>query len=241
MTRKEHAMTTAIPHRTAAFGTQAEQLGWYATGASVAFLIPFVFSSVLDLNHDVYYAVYFAGVVGFLGLYVRSTGADVGGFFRQNARWSLGLGLLAAAFVVFNVLNREDSTPYPGGAYFAFEIGWRGVLYGTVDALLLTAFTALVAFAILEKRVSGLTRRLAFAAVAFVLVVVITATYHLGYEQFREDGVSGPEIGNTIISVPALVSVNPVGSIVAHASMHVAAVAHAYETEVFLPPQTDAE
>jgi hypothetical protein len=142
---------------------------------------------------------------------------------------------------VFNVLNREDSTPHPGGAYFAFEIGWRGVIYGTVDALLLTAFPALVAFTLLEKRVAGLTRRAAFAGLAFVMVLVITATYHLGYEQFREDGVSGPEIGNTIISVPALVSVNPVGSIVAHASMHVAAVAHAYETDVFLPPQTDAE
>jgi hypothetical protein len=220
---------------------QAVQLGWYAAGALVAFLIPFVFSSVLDLNHDVYYAVYFAGVAGFLGLYVRSTGADLDGFFRQNARWSIGLGLLAAAFVVFNVLNREDSTPHPSGAYFVFEIGWRGVIYGTVDALLLTAFPALVAFTLLEKRVAGLARRAAFAGLAFVMVVLITATYHLGYEQFREDGVGGPEIGNTIISVPALATANPLGSVIAHASMHVAAVRHSYETDVFLPPQTDAE
>jgi hypothetical protein len=235
-------MTSAILHRSMpASGTRGALAGWFVAGAIVAFLIPFVFSSTLDLNHDVYYAVYFAGAGGFLVLYVRTTGADVATFMRQNLVWSLGLGLLAAAFVVFNVLNREDSTPRPGGLYFVFEVGWRGVLYGTVDALLLTSFPALVAFAILEKRVSGLTRRLAFAAVAFVLVVVITATYHLGYEQFREDGVGGPEIGNTIISVPALVTVNPVGSIVAHASMHVAALAHAYETDVFLPPQTDAE
>jgi len=235
-------MTTAILHRTGpAYGMRVVQLAWFASGAFVAFLIPFVFSSVLDLNHDAYYAVYFAGVGAFLGLYVRTTGADVGAFFRQNARWSLGLGLLAAAFVVFNVLNREDSTPHPGGAYFAFEIGWRGVVYGTVDALLLTAFPALVAFTLLEKRIAGPTRRAAFAGLAFVMVVLITATYHLGYEQFREDGVGAPEIGNTIILVPALATVNPLGSVVAHASMHVAAVTHSYETEVFLPPQTDAE
>ena len=235
-------MTTAILHRTGlALGRRAMQLGWFAAGALVAFLIPFVFSSLLELNHDVYYAVYFAGVAAFLGLYVRTTGADVVAFFRQNAKWSLGLGLLAAAFVVFNVLNREDSTPHPGGAYFVFEIGWRGVIYGTVDALLLTAFPALVAFTLLEKRVETLTRRAAFAVLAFVMVVLITATYHLGYEQFREDGVGGPEIGNTIISVPALATANPLGSVLAHASMHVAAVTHAYETDVFLPPQTDAE
>jgi hypothetical protein len=48
-------------------------------------------------------------------------------------------------------------------------------------------------------------------------------------------------MGNTIISVPSLLTANPVGSIIAHASMHVAADVHAYETDVFLPPQTDAE
>jgi hypothetical protein len=84
-------------------------------------------------------------------------------------------------------------------------------------------------------------RRLGFAAIALPLVIVITAVYHLGYDQFREDGVAKPEIGNTVISVPLLVAVNPAGSIVAHASMHVAAVTHAYETDVFLPPQTTAE
>ncbi|MEZ4572752.1 MAG: hypothetical protein R2849_21035 [Thermomicrobiales bacterium] len=47
-------------------------------------------------------------------------------------------------FLIFNVLSR-DSTPHPDGAYFAFEIGWRGLLYGIVDGLLLTAFPALVA------------------------------------------------------------------------------------------------
>jgi hypothetical protein len=31
-----------------------------------------------------------------------------------------------------------------------------------------------------------------------------------------------------------------VGSILAHASMHIAAVLHAYETDVFLPPQVEA-
>jgi hypothetical protein len=80
-----------------------------------------------------------------------------------------------------------------------------------------------------------------FAALALPLVVVITASYHLGYQQFRDDGVAAPETGNTIISLPLLVSANPVGSVIAHASMHLAAVTHAYETDVFLPPQQSVE
>ena len=235
-------MTTAIFERsTPAMGTARIQAAWFAAGALVAFLLPFVFSSVLDLNHDLYYAVYFAGVLGFLTWYVKATGADVAGMMRQNWRWSVVLGVLAAAFVVFNVLNREDSTPRPGGLYFIFEIGWRGVIYGAIDALLLTAFPALVAYTVLEGHVVTLARRGLFAGLTLVMVLAITATYHLGYEQFREDGVGAPEIGNTIISLPALLTMNPAGSVLAHASMHVTAVTHAYETDVFLPPQTDAD
>jgi hypothetical protein len=73
------------------------------------------------------------------------------------------------------------------------------------------------------------------------MVWIITATYHLGYEQFREDGVAGPETGNTIISLPAIVTANPAGAVVAHAAMHVTAVTHAYETDLYLPPQTFVE
>jgi hypothetical protein len=200
-----------------------------------------VFSSLLELHHDVYYGVYFAAALGFLAAYVRATDADVRTFLRQNWRWSLALGVIASAALVFNVLNREDSTPRPDGLYFVFEVVWRGVIYGAVDALLLTAFPALVALSLFYGDIAKLARRIGFAAVTLVLVLIITASYHLGYEQFREDGVGGPETGNMIISIPAIVTANPIGSVVAHVSMHVAAVTHAYETDVFLPPQTDAE
>jgi hypothetical protein len=38
--------------------------------------------------------------------------------------------------------------------------------------------------------------------------------------------------------VPALRTANPVGSVVAHVSQHVAAVDHAYESRIFNPPVT---
>lgn len=221
--------------------TGLQQVTWYGLGALVAFLLPFVFSSTLDLNHDVYYLIYFSGAAAFLAAYATVTQADLRGLFTRNWRWSLALGALAAAFVVFNVLAREDSTPHPDGLYFAFTIAWRGVLYGVIDALLLTAFPTAVAYALMSGKLDTVARRAAFAVLGLALVLVITATYHLGYEQFREDGVGAPEMGNTIISVPSLLTANPVGSIIAHASMHVAADVHAYETDVFLPPQTDAE
>ena len=54
--------------------------------------------------------------------------------------------------------------------------------------------------------------------------MIITATYHWGYPQYRQDGLSRPETGNVLISIPAFVTANPVGSLVAHVSQHVAAV-----------------
>jgi hypothetical protein len=39
-----------------------------------------------------------------------------------------------------------------------------------------------------------------------------TATYHLGYPQYREDRVAMPEVDNTIISMPMLATANPMGA-----------------------------
>jgi hypothetical protein len=224
----------------AALPTAAVQLIWYVAGAALAFAVPYVFSDVLDLQHDLYLLAYFATMGAFLATYVRATHADVVGLLRRGWKLSLAVGVFAAAFTVFSVLGK-DATPRPDGAYFGFELLWRGAAYGAVDAIVLTAFPVLVAYGLLGGAVNGWTKRVGFAALALVLMWTITATYHLGYEQYREDGLTNPEIGNTVLSVPALVSVNPVGSVIAHATMHVTAVTHAYETDIFLPPQTDAE
>jgi len=88
--------------------------------------------------------------------------------------------------------------------------------------------------------VTTVSRRARYIAIAVPMILVITATYHLGYPQYCEDGVAKPEVGNTLISIPMLATANPVGSIAAHISMHVTAVTHSYETNVFLPPQTDS-
>jgi hypothetical protein len=47
-------------------------------------------------------------------------------------------------------------------------------------------------------------------------------------------------MGSTIISMPMLLSTNPIGSIADHAAMHISAVSHSYETDVRLPPPVKA-
>lgn len=235
--------TTAMPREGHSRLGRAEvgvrHAAWFAAGLAVAFAAPWLGTSVLDLDRDLYYAAYFASALGFLALYARSTGLDGAAVLRRNWRWSLGIGAVVAVAVVANVLN-DPATARPGGVHLAVELLWRGLVYGVTDALLLQAFPAAVAYSVLGGEVGGLRRRVGFAALTLPLVVIVTAVYHLGYEQFRDDGLRQPETGNAILSVPVLLTANPVGSVVAHATMHVAAVAHAYETPTYLPPQSSA-
>ncbi len=231
-------MATHIhPRSTLAWQTASRQAAWFVFGAALGFAIPYVGVSLLGLQHDVYYGAYFMITLALLFAYARSERVDVRGLFARNWLSSLVVGVPIGAFVVWNVL-RADATPRPHGAYFAFELLWRGAGYGVIDALLLTAFPCVIAYSMLRGHIHGFTSRLRFVAIAVPMIMVITASYHLGYPQFRQDGVSKPETGNIALSVPTLATMNPIGSMAAHASMHITAVIHAYETPTFLPPQT---
>ena len=128
-----HPVSRAIPD-------VVRQLAWFAVVCVVAFLVPYLGVSVLDLQHDVFYLVSFAVTLGMVATYARVEQVDVAVIFRHRWRWSLGVGVPLAGFLVFNVFNTEEATARPHGAYFLFELLWRGVGYGLVDTLLLTIF-----------------------------------------------------------------------------------------------------
>ena len=167
---------------------------------------------------------------------MRSTGLDVRTTLTRH--WKLGSlpGRRPRAQRV-----QRGGDPRPDGAYFVSELIWRGGIYGAIDALLLTVLPCLIVYRSLGGRLATWRRRAAYFAASLVLVITITAVYHLGYSQYRADGVGAPEIGNTIISMPMLLSTNPIGSVADHAAMHISAVAHNYDTEVRLPPPAAAE
>jgi hypothetical protein len=82
-------------------------------------------------------------------------------------------------------------------------------------------------------------RRAGFAAVAAIAVacsMLFTATYHLGYSDFRSAKVRKPVAGDLIWAAPVIATANPIGAPIAHAGLHVAAVTHNYDTDLFLPP-----
>lgn len=226
-----------VPHREAHPESPTTQLRWYAIAAVVGFAVPFVGSSILGLQHDVYLGIYFVAVLALLSAYASATRLDVRQVLLRNWKLGVALGLVVGVLLVRNVFS-EDSTPRPGGAYYWFELVWRGGIYGAIDALLLTVLPCVIVYRSLGGPLGSWRRRLGYVGASLGLIVALTAIYHLGFTQYREDGVRAPETGNAIISVPMLLSANPIGSIADHMAMHISAVQHTYETDVRLPPPT---
>ncbi|MET0762888.1 MAG: hypothetical protein ABWZ63_11235, partial [Thermoleophilaceae bacterium] len=181
---------------------------WLIGGMSVAFLVPFVLADQLAVQRDLYYAVYIGAVVGLFVGWTRDTGQSPREMIARRWRLAVGLGLVAAAVSVFIAVRAEGGRAHPGGLEFVAALGWRGVVYGAADGLLLSAFPILLVFAALRdtrlrRRAGGLV---VVGAVAMVASLAMTAVYH------------------------------PIGAPIAHVGLHVGAVVHNYNTDLFLPP-----
>lgn len=211
---------------------------WLGTGLVLAFAVPFVFADVLELDRDLFYGVYAAFAVVLLAAWSRATAYDLGAAIRRRPLWTLGLGLAVAGALAVMVLRTEDATARPDGLELAGAVVWRGVVYGLADGLLLSVFPILAVFAAfagtrLNDRLRG---KLVIGAMALLASVVMTVAYHAGYPDFRSEKMAKPVTGDVVWSVPTLVTLNPLGSPIAHVGLHVGAVLHSYETDTFLPP-----
>jgi hypothetical protein len=217
--------------------TERHQLTqWYLAGALIAFAVPLVGASVLGLHHDLYLLVYFTVMGTFLASFAAHARLDWRAWLRTRLWWSIGTGAVVGFAIVRNVMT-EAAMAHPSGSFYWFELLWRGVVYGTVDALTLFVFPATVAYLLLRD--SDLRRRLRFAGLTLLLSMGITATYHLGYPQFRGADLVQPEIGAVIATVPTALTGNPIGAVVAHATYHVGANVHTYRSATYLPPDLD--
>jgi hypothetical protein len=215
-------------------------IGWLAGGAAVTFAVSWLGTTALGLHHDLYYLVYLTFALGYLGWLASRSRIGWRAVLRRNIWWSLGVGAVVA-FAVARQIMSGDGTSHPGGGFYVFELAWRGVVYGTVDALTLFVFPAVVGYLVLRGDRRGLRRKAAFAGLVLLCSLVVSTSYHLGYSTYRGSEMSKPLIGTVMADVPAMLTGNPAGSIVAHATAHTTAVVHQYYggegTNRSLPPE----
>ncbi len=204
----------------------------------LAFLVPYLLADRIGLQRDVYYGVYAAAVTALFVGWSRDTGQSVREMWARRWKLAVLLGLVAAGAMAFIATRQDVSGPHPGGMTLIGSVAWRGVVYGAADGLLLSAFPILLVFAAmknskLRKRAGGL---IAVGAVAMIASIGMTAVYHAGSSDFRSSKLSKPITGDLVWSIPTLATLNPIGAPIAHVGLHVSAVFHNYNSNLFLPP-----
>ncbi|MGD8229931.1 MAG: hypothetical protein PVI20_19290 [Desulfobacteraceae bacterium] len=217
---------------------RARHLVWIIYGALVGFGASFIFGDLIILPLDLYYLIYFGIILGFFMIYKRKTHLNVKAWFSKRIVWGITFGVIFGALMVQNALSRPETEKLTG-VYLIWLIFWRGLVYGAVDGLLLFTFPWIVTWRAFGVETQSLTKKIAFGLLAWVFILVMTTTYHLGYSDFRSRKIMQPNIGSTIMSVPTLVSSNPVGSPIAHIALHITAVIHSPKTDLFLPPHRE--
>ncbi|MGH3483703.1 MAG: hypothetical protein ACRDPQ_10755 [Nocardioidaceae bacterium] len=203
----------------------------------VFFLVPWIGTDRLGLQPDLYYLAYFTVGVSFFAAFVYIHAAALRPLWTQNLWQSLLVGAVVGGVLAIGILQ-QTSTAHAEGWRFPFEIAWRGVVYGSVDAVTLFVFPAAVAYLLMRGNRHGLKRKAGFAALALMLSMFVTATYHLGYSEFRDSTLRYPEIGAVAANVPTALTGNPVGAVVTHGTMHLSAVVHQRDggDQHMLPP-----
>jgi hypothetical protein len=210
---------------------------WIVAGGALGFAVAAAFAGLLRLPRALFLIPYVVLVSAYLCGYAHWSEVDIRDLIVRHWPWGVVGAATVGAFVVRNVLS-QPAFPRPQGLELAFDLVWFGVIYGTLDALLLSIMPVLATW----QAFSGLgwtgtwPGRLAAGAAAIVASLLVTAAYHLGYPEFRGPSVAAPVFGNGVISLGYLLTTNPIAAIASHVAMHVSAVLHGLETTAQLPP-----
>jgi hypothetical protein len=203
---------------------------WVAGAGFLGFLTSAIFGGVLRLQRRWFLLPFTLAIGAFLAAYVVVNELDVINLMTRNLVWGLIGGALAAGVLVKNVLSQPASRQGT-----VLDLLWAGVIYGTIDGLLLTVMPIVAMWQAFGIPRSGLSQ-VWIGALAMLGSIYITFTYHFGYPEFRGPGMMKAILGNAIITLTVLLTGSPLAAVLSHAAMHVVAVLHGPETTVQLPP-----
>jgi hypothetical protein len=213
-------------------------IGWVSAASILGFVISAVFAGGLRFSRHRFLIPYVTIVSIFLYSFVVLNGVDVMAVLTKNWTWGVLAGLLASIFLVITVRAQPASRQLAGPA-LGLDIAWSGLVYGIIDALFLNVMPVLAVWVGTSQFAWAATilGKIGVGVAGLFASLLVTLTYHLGYPEFRNKSVGLVLVGNSIITLAFLMSVSPLGSIISHTAMHVAAVLQGPETTIQLPPQ----
>jgi hypothetical protein len=213
---------------------------WVLAASLLGFGISAVFSSWLKMSRRVFLIPYVGLTSVFLFWFFRANEVDLVAFLAENWIWGLIAGVVVGGFLVKNVRSQPFSRGSTDGD-LALDIVWLGLAYGIIDALFLNVMPVLAVWTASSQVgwAGSWLGKIGLGVLALFASLLVTLTYHVGYSEFRNRSVGLVLVGNTPISLAYVFSTNPLGAILSHTAMHVAAVIQGPETTIQLPPHRE--
>jgi hypothetical protein len=210
---------------------------WILSASFLGFAVAFIFAGVLKLPRNLYLLVYIPLVVLLFILFMVFNNIRLNEIIAHNWYWGVIGAILAGVFVVKNVYAQPSSKRSTGHGLL-IDIAWPGLIYGLMDALLLSVIPVFaVRFALTDLFwTQSWLGKICFGLTGLLASFFVTTAYHLGYPEFRGKNVLWPNIGNGVLSLAFIITMNPLAAILPHMAMHVAAMIHGKETTGQVPP-----
>ncbi len=237
MDRPNHESTVSTGRQIQAEGAWWGHLLWVLAGAVLGFVIASVFAGLLRLSRPLYLIPYVVLVVPLLYGYIRWSKLSLRRCMLHHWGWGVVGGVLVGIFAVQSVV-RQPSSSMPQGIQLLIDLLWLGVVYGTVDGLLLSVLPVFAVWNALARE--GWTAhwpgRIGTGLLALLVSMGVIAVYHLGYPEFRGHQVMFPVFGVAMMSLAYIITGNPISALISHIAMHIAAVLYGLQTAMQLPP-----
>jgi len=211
---------------------------WSPAAAVLGLAVAWICADALRLPRSQFLVPYVLVGGLIVSAFFRWSGLSLGALLRHNWAWGLAGALVFGAFVARNVFS-QPASPHSTGLRLVFDLLWSGVVYGGMDALLLSVLPVLAtwgAFSALGWTGSW-PGKIAVGVIAFLASLFVTVCYHLGFPEYRvSGGIAGPSIGNGVMTLGYLLTNNPITAVFSHMAMHIAGVLHGPASVMQLPP-----
>ena len=208
---------------------------WTIAAGVLGLLISAIFAGVFRWRRPVFLVPYVLLIGFFLYSYFHWRHLNIGELITRNWLWGVIAAIVVGIFMVRNVYS-QPSSPRSRGPKLFFELFWFGIIYGALDGLLLSVLPVLITWQAFPALGNTILGKIGVALLALGASEFITLAYHAGYPEFRNSSLVLAGIGNGIITLAYVLSMNPISSVGSHVAMHIAAVLRGSERTVQLPP-----
>ncbi|MEE4197466.1 MAG: hypothetical protein V2I54_07460 [Bacteroidales bacterium] len=210
---------------------------WILIASIFGFSVSAIFAGWLSLPRNTYLLFYIPLSGALFVVFIYSAEISMAELLIHHWYWGLAGAAVALVIVVRNVLS-QPSSPRNKGIAFLRDLLWPGFLYGLVDSLLLSVLPVLAIREALANAhwTDHWTGSIGLGAIALGASFLVTAVYHLGYPEFRNKKVLWTLLGNGVMTLAFLLTMNPLAAILPHVAMHITAMVHGRKTTGQVPP-----